>query len=317
MLQFLEESQIVRDVRENCISGLNIVFEFIKYAIVVYLVVTSTDGIAAYVVVNHIEPFETLGGTWLLGVGLEGLVALAYCALWERMSPRFVGVRFRPVLHVGRDLVLGYLLGIVCIGGSFACAHLLGGFSTQDNLQNVWAWKIAWYVLVYLIQAFGEETLYRGAFMVSAARKNPAWLALLVSSLWFAFQHHHNPGYGPVAFVNLSLLALVCGVTVFATGRIWMATAIHAAWNMFQGKIFGVAVSGSQPKPIASLFMSTAQGNELFSGGTMGLEGSVASTFVLCMVLVALLLWCAKRPRRRAAHAKTSGEETHAGTRVS
>ncbi len=307
MNEFFENSRIVRDVREHCPSGLNIVLEFVKFAIVIKLIGSFTNSIAAYVVDNHLEPLETLGGTWLLGIGLMSVVAVCYAALWERMRPRHVGVSFRPVLHVLRDLLVGYLLGFVCMGGSFALAHLFGAFDTQSNLQTVWMWKIGWYVLVYLFQACGEEVMYRGAFMLSAARKNPAWLALLVSSVWFSWHHSPNLGYGPVAFVNLALLAIVCGITVFATGRIWMATTIHAAWNFFQGKVFGVAVSGNLPSPKATLLVSVAKGDGLFSGGDMGLEGSLAATIVLTVVLVLMCAFILRRQRtQRAQHTEVA-----------
>ena len=125
--------------------------------------------------------------------------------------------------------------------------------------------------------------------------------------MWFSWHHSPNAGYGPVAFVNLTLLAIVCGITVFATGRIWMATTIHAAWNFFQGKVFGVAVSGNLPSPKATLLVSVAKGDGLFSGGDMGLEGSLAATIVLTVVLVLTCAFILRRQRtQRAQHTEVA-----------
>ena len=287
MAAWFDDSPIVQEVREHCEGGWNIALEFVKFAIVINVSGKITNGFAAYVSDRQLEPITSMGGIWLIAIGLLSFAAVFYCALWERMRPRDLGLRFSPPWRVLRDLVLGYGVGIVCIGGSFLLALALGGIQTQVNVHNVVWWTIPWMCAVYLFQAFGEEVMYRGAFMMSAVRKNPAWLALLVTSVWFSyFPHHFNGGYNAIAFVNLFLLALVCGMSVFLSGRIWMAGAIHAAWNLFQGNIFGVAVSGNLADPTATLLVSTTQGGTWLSGGEMGLEASVASTIVLAAVAV-------------------------------
>lgn len=283
-----DDSRIVQHAREHCPGGAHALIELVKFAIVIKIAGVVTNQGARFIIDHEVKPFNTLGGVYLLAIGCISIVACFYVAIWERMKPRDIGIVFRPILPMGRQLVLGYALGIVCMAGSFAFAHFFGAMDTVDNTQNVWAWKIVWYVFVYFFQAFGEEVMYRGAFMISASRQNPAWVALVISSVWFSYHHHNNAGYGLVAFVNLFLLAVICGITVFLTNRIWMATAIHAAWNLFQGKIFGVAVSGNTPNPIATVLVSTPKGNVLFSGGDMGLEGSLAATLMLAIVLGAI-----------------------------
>ncbi len=103
--------------------------------------------------------------------------------------------------------------------------------------------------------------------------------------------------------VYLFLLALVCGMSVFLTNRIWMAGAIHAAWNLFQGNIFGVAVSGNMADPTATLLVSTTKGSALLSGGEMGLEASLAATLTLAVVaaLCFLYYWRTRGGKAREA----------------
>ncbi len=311
MLEVFEGAPIVQDARNHATGGKNILLEFFKYAIVIYLAGKSTNTVAAYVVDNHLEPLETLGGTWHLAIGAIGLVAMLYGAIWEQMRPRHMGVRFRPVLHVLRDLLVGYLVGTVCLGGSFLIAHALGSFETVDNTGQVWMWKIGWYTFVFLFQAFGEEVMYRGAFMVSAARKSPVWAAVLVSSAWFSWHHHNAAGYGVVAFINLTLFGVLCCMTVLLTGRIWMATAFHGAWNMVQGKVLGVAVSGNLPNPIATLLVSVVKGNELVSGGDMGLEGSICATMLLAACIALLIAWYVRKHRAAEPMDEPHGARGH------
>lgn len=294
MTGLFEDSQLVADVRQTDL-GSHVVVEMLKFAVVIYVADVATSKLAELAISRGLEPFASLGGVWLVAIGLLSFVALAYCALWERMRPRHLGVRFTPLKDTGLGLVVGYACGAVIMSVSVLIATLLGGFSLQGNLQNAAALNVLWMLAVYLFQAFGEEVLYRGAFMMAVARKNSVVVALVVSSLFFSLHHHFNAGYGPIAFVNLFILALLLGVTVLLTNRIWAATAIHAAWNFFQGNVFGVNVSGAATDQASTLLMSTATGNPLVTGGAMGIEGSLVSTVVLIAALVAVVLWARNR----------------------
>lgn len=162
--------------------------------------------------------------------------------------------------------------------------------------------------LIYVFQAFGEEVLYRGTCMTCIARKNKAVWAIVISSLLFSLHHHFNGGYGPVAFVNLFLLGALLAITVLWTNRIWAATALHAAWNFFQGNVFGVNVSGSAPSATGTIFTCTPFDAPLITGGQMGLEGSIITTVVLVISLAAALWMYARKPK----HAK-SAEHSDSG----
>ncbi|MBP3885478.1 MAG: CPBP family intramembrane metalloprotease, partial [Olsenella sp.] len=181
------------------------------------------------------------------------------------------------------------------MGLCFLLATILGGLDVVINVQSARALNVLWMMLIYLFQAFGEEVMYRGSLMMAVARKNGPWIAIVASSFLFSLHHYSNGGYGPVAFVNLFLLAVLLGMVTFLTNRIWAAGAIHAAWNFFQGNVFGVNVSGATPDPATALMFSTAKGNALVSGGDMGLEGSIASTVVLAVAIVVLVVICLRR----------------------
>ena len=78
------------------------------------------------------------------------------------------------------------------------------------------------------------------------------------------------------------LLALVCHVT----HTLWACMSLHAAWNVAQGTIHGLAVSGSGGK----VGCCPRTGPDWLSGGAFGAEASVAALLVCTSVSPGLLL---------------------------
>ncbi|MBR3316824.1 MAG: CPBP family intramembrane metalloprotease [Atopobiaceae bacterium] len=297
MREMLEKSELLAEVREAG-GGLSLVWEALKFVAVIPIIERLCDKFPRYVINHGIEPLASLDGIWLIGMGLISFVALAYLALWEGMRPRHAGVRFSPWPRTVRGFATGYVVGALIMTSAVLLASFLGGFTYAVNLAQADVAAIALVALLYVFQAFGEEVLYRGACMMSIARKNSAFAAIVVSSLYFSLHHHFNAGYGPVAFVNLFLLAVLLAITVFVTNRIWMATAIHAAWNFFQGNVWGINVSGGAPRATSTLMTSTARPMPVITGGDMGLEGSLVTTAVLLVVLIAVA-WLSRSSSKR------------------
>lgn len=289
MRELFEGSELLRRARKNGL-GWNAIIEVIKFLLVIKAADSLTQRVAWAAYSHGLDRFVSRDVLWLLSIGLIGLVAIAYSLVWEHMRPADVGVRFSPAGKILRGLGCGFAAGAIVMGGGWLIATLLGGFDVKVNVQDTQAASFVGMLLVYLFQSFGEEVMYRGSFMMAVARRNGPWIAVIASSLLFSLHHHINSGYGPVAFINLFMLAAILGIVTFLTDRIWAATAIHAAWNFFQGNVFGVNVSGVSPDPTTTLMSSTAQGNALISGGKMGVEGSLAATLALVVALAVLIV---------------------------
>ena len=296
MSELFLDSKLVRLVRSTG-GGKGLLAETIKFVFVILTADAVTNRFAIFVIDHGIEPLASMSGIWLIAIGLLSVAALAYLALWEDLRPCHAGVSIRPWQHSLRDFVLGYVGGAAIMSAAVIVATLIGGFDLAANLHQAHVGRVTVMALIYVFQAFGEEVLYRGACMMCMARKNAPIAALIVSSALFSLHHHFNPGYGPIAFVNLFLLAVLLGASVFVSGRIWIATAIHAAWNFFQGNVFGVNVSGAAPDLAGTIFTCTAKNAPLVTGGQMGLEGSLVTTVALVVALAA----CAWLYRTRAA----------------
>lgn len=284
-----EESEIVRNIRETG-GGKNLFLEIIKFLTLIFVSDDLGNRLIIYVQRYQIEPFVHLWGIYLIVIGLFGFAAIAYVMLWEDLRPSHIGVCSRPWQVCIRNFVVGYGLGTIIMSVAAIVAILLGGYVLADNFQQVRAGNLILMALIYVFQAFGEETLYRGAGLLCMSRKTSPVAALVASSVIFSLHHHANPGYGPIAFVNILLLGVLCGVSVFATSQVWMATAIHAAWNFVQGNIYGVNVTGSVADATDRLLTCTANDMPLVTGGQMGLEGSLVATAVL-LASIGIFVW--------------------------
>lgn len=299
MSELFTQSELVSRLRATG-GGKGLVIETIKFVFVILVADAVTTRWASFVINHGIEPLASMPGIWLIAIGTLSFAALAYLAMWENLSPRYAGVCVKPWKRSLAELALGYLIGAVIMSVAVIATTLLGGFELTSNLGEARVGSVGIMVPIFLFQAFGEEVLYRGTGMTCMARKNSPVAAILVSSVLFSLHHHFNQGYGPLAFVNLFLLAVLLGISVFVTNRIWMATAIHAAWNFFQGNVFGVNVSGGAQEPASRLISCTTRDMPIVTGGQMGLEGSLVTTAALVLSLLLCVWFLRSRSNKRA-----------------
>ncbi len=215
------------------------------------------------------------------------LGAIIYCRFIERRSLRTMGFRRGNALR-------NYLLGLGVGTGIFTVAVLICmATGTVDFLgvsKDFSAGIIVFFFLGYLVQGMSEEVLCRGYFMISFARKNSLWAAVIANSLVFALLHLSNPSMGLLPLINLTLFGIFASVYMIKSGDIWGAAAIHSAWNFVQGNIFGIQVSGLG-KQESVFSVALKEGGSLINGGGFGLEGGLAVTLVLVVATIIVLYY--------------------------
>jgi membrane protease YdiL (CAAX protease family) len=135
----------------------------------------------------------------------------------------------------------------------------------------------------WIVQATTEEAVVRGYLLQWHGLKQPAWVAILLTSAGFAALHLDAE---PLVLSNIFLVAIFFSFLSLAQGSIWLAAGVHAGWNMTQGSVFGIPVSG-MPVPVSLLLLSPAPGSrEWLTGGSFGVEGSVATTVILAIAVL-------------------------------
>lgn len=226
----------------------------------------------------------------LASSGLMIVGGIIYCVCIEKRSLFSMGFNKRGFLP---EYLIGAAVGAVMISLP-ALVSVLTGAATLTFNSNVNPLIIVLFFLAFVLQAMGEEVLFRGYLLNTLSRRTHVWIAIILSSLMFALMHLSNANFGIIPFINITLFGIFAAVYMLKRGSIWGVAAIHTVWNFMQGNIFGFSVSGN-PK-FNSVFDATlGEVGSILSGGKFGLEGGLGATIVLLIALVVVLAMPAKK----------------------
>lgn len=213
------------------------------------------------------------------------LIVLLFCKLIQKRKMNTLGFRKKGfLLEYLSGAVVGFVIFSVAV---FICVLTgslkLEGFSSTFTIGTFFLFTVG-----YMIQGMAEEVLCRGYFLVSVGRRYSMLTAIIANSLFFAALHLANSGISLLAFVNLILFGVFASVYFVKRDNIWGIGALHSVWNLVQGNVYGIRVSGMQTS--CTVFSSEmTEGKELVNGGAFGLEGGLAVTIVLLAGIVILL----------------------------
>jgi uncharacterized protein len=240
---------------------------------------------------------------------IAGFTALAL-SLMEKKRLSAIGLRWSP--NVWRDLLVGLALAAVLFISVVGIGAGKGWYSVYSRMTAIEGLVVTLGGLgIVLPLAAVEEIAVRGYLLQALERSWGRWLAVAVSSVIFAFLHAQNRFIWsePLAFVGLCLAGLYLASAYLITGNLWLAIFLHAGWNLMEGPIFGLPVSGTVV-PI-SVLQTSAHGPALWTGGQFGPEAGL----LLCLLMVVHIaaLW-AMRPvlKPAAPAAEPDPNESHA-----
>ena len=191
--------------------------------------------------------------------------------------------------------VMGFGYGLALFSVSiFLSAALTGGsivYSGSLNPQMFFAVLTGW-----MIQGMAEEVDGRGYMFLSITRKHREYVGVLASGLFFGMIHINNSGATVLSVLNTTLWGILFCLLFMVAENIWFIGALHTAWNLAQGNIFGVAVSGNDAG--GAIFRVDLTGeNVLLTGGAYGIEGNAVTTAVVLVMIVAALILIHKKKR--------------------
>ena len=212
---------------------------------------------------------------------------LVLVKLVERRSPGELAgpdvFTFGAAGLIGGALLFSLVVGLLWLVGSY---HITG-----TNPQVDWVPA----VLVAGIGAgIGEEIMVRGVLFRISEEGLGTWWALVISALFFGAAHIANPA---ATLWSSSAIAVEAGVLLallyVVTRSLWTCIGLHAAWNIMQGTVYGIPVSGTKAD---GGLVSQRTGPDWLSGGAFGAEASVVA-LAACLTLSAILLLIALRRR--------------------
>jgi len=144
---------------------------------------------------------------------------------------------------------------------------------------------IGGFLLMFLIQSFSEEILFRSYLIPTIENRLGTWAALILSSLGFMALHLGNSGISFIGCLDLTIGGFLMGLLFIKFRNVWAPTGLHVSWNYIQSTILGFEVSGVKTYSWLSL---NEKGNDLLTGGEFGYEGSILSVIFLILCVVFL-----------------------------
>lgn len=264
-----------------------------------------------------LKTFEVFGiflsDPLFLGLMLPGyiLIILTYIIrVYRRENVRPIASCFSKIglpLTDRNKTIKSYLTGLVSgllMMGTVYVILLLTGQIGLEGIGPEGGGIAVFFInlLMWLPQGMSEELMFRGFMIPRIRERSNTAVAVIVSSLLFSAFHSLNIGFTPLAAVNLFLIALLFALIYLKTGNIWMTSAIHTMWNLTQGNLLGLQVSGT--KASASILQTFYYKSEMpiITGGDFGPEGGLAVTAVTVFCLILLLLSFLQRRHPKQKH---------------
>ena len=188
-----------------------------------------------------------------------------------------------------KDYLSGLLAGFVMMSGVCLLLNLSGqiefrGFGLEKSVLPIFIINL----IMWFPQGMSEELIFRGYMMPRIEGRYKKAFAVFFSSVLFSAFHSLNMGYTPLASVNLFLIAILFALIYIRTGNIWMTAAIHTMWNLCQGNVYGLQVSGNEAHAALIRITYTSGAKDIITGGAFGPEGGLAVTAItaVCMIVV-------------------------------
>ncbi len=186
--------------------------------------------------------------------------------------------------NIVKSLIIGLVVGFILQSLTILVIYLQGGYSIVSI--NPISFIIPPLTMA-IASSIIEEIIFRGILFRIIEEKLGTYISLIISALIFGLIHIANPNSSLIAGLGLSIQAgLLLGVAFVLTRNLWFPIMIHFAWNFTQSAIYGASVSGG--KMSKTLITSEIAGNELFTGGEFGPEGSIQAT-IFCLIATIIM----------------------------
>lgn len=290
-MKFIENQTMRKSKNETISNDLKI-----KPNIFLYIILVTASMFIGDIVIGIIQYF-IFGGENLLKESIQASDMYNIISLIGQIFPIaisiFVGKKLlnRSNFSLGlrkenflKDYFQGILISLLQLSLVVLLGILLNSakltINTKINMPMVVLFTIGW-----MIQGFSEELVCRSLFMNGFTAFISVKSAILLNSLIFSFLHIGNNGINIIALINLFMSGLVYSLLFYLKDSIWIAAAAHSFWNMIQGNLFGISVSGF-PVARATIFKTEFFGPKLLTGGEFGIEASLLCTLAELLVIV-------------------------------
>lgn len=209
------------------------------------------------------------------------------------------------------DLGFGLVLGAALMTGVFLLVYAAGWVAVTGTFRidqagfAFWPW-FGWALLTFVAIGVTEELLVRG-YLITNVSEGVTWfdrvdgtsavaIAVLGSSLVFAYGHLTNPNASLASAAGILVAAVMLGTAYALTGELAIPVSVHVTWNFFQGPVYGFPVSGIDFG--LSVLAIRQTGPARYTGGRFGPEAGVLGVAASVAGIGLVLLWVRWRDGR-------------------
>ncbi len=203
-----------------------------------------------------------------------------------------------------RDCLTGFLMATLVMSLIVLFQWLMGwieftGFGWNRPSQRNFVALLGGYVLTMAVVGFYEELWSRGyqlrnlteGFYNGKNRNAAGLIGIVISSVAFGFLHIGNPNITLLGVVVIFLAGAMLALPYVVTGQLGLPVGLHFAWNVIQGALYGLPVSGIRFRQ--SVLQFEATGPEIWTGGRFGPEGGMLG--VIGVLLLIAMTWALLR----------------------
>lgn len=146
------------------------------------------------------------------------------------------------------------------------------------------------YLLVivgFVVQSYSEEFLFRGQILEILSKNYNWYISSGIQAFAFTFVHSLNGGVTIISFFTLFFFGILMSLFSVFTKSLSFSSGFHFIWNSVPCIALGMNVSGI--KIPLSILSTNVTGQDLYTGGVFGFEGSILVLCVVFILTVALL----------------------------
>lgn len=226
---------------------------------------------------------------WWEFIPFLGIIAVTilFCCVIEKRKIS-IALTERPV----KDTILGFFLGIgwILIPIAVLVLFKIYNFTGTNTVTYILVWFIA-----ALINAIMQEYLVRGYLFSLIREKYNAAAAIIVTTVFFTAMHGGAFEAGLIPVLNVVTMSFFASLLLIYTGGLLAPILVHFLWNSLGCLIFG-SVSLADDYP--NIFNISVSGNQMISGGTLKLEGSIV-TLIINVFLIGIVMFMIVRKKRK------------------
>lgn len=198
------------------------------------------------------------------------------------------------------DCGVGLLIGAVAITAVVALGVAGGWIAVVDTgLSADSLWLFGTLIAVFAVVGIYEELLVRGYLLTNLA-EGFRWFdvvdhrvavaaATLLSSGVFGALHTMNPNATLVSTAVISAAGVMLALGYLYTGELAIPIGVHITWNVFQGLVYGLPVSGIE-LPV-TLIATTSRQPTVVSGGAFGPEAGLLGLFGVVLAAFGIIVY--------------------------